>query len=203
MTMMTIVFKQSDSGDRMPNFLAALRYRPGWGAVNLSGVLREVSTADDSLVVYGFHAGAHVNVAEGTRLMATVNIGSGIAGYLVGGGAIATLKDSGLEGQAMMGGFVGITHRWTDSLRSGLHYGWVNHDTNNGLAAKAAATENAELRSLHANVFWNPVPRLTVGLEFMHGWREANPQVDGQVVDPTKATDGQASRIQLGMKYDF
>ncbi len=193
----------SDSGDRMPNFLAALRYRPGWGAVNLSGVLREVSTADDSLVVYGFHAGAHVNVAEGTRLMATVNIGSGIAGYLVGGGAIATLKDSRLEGQAMMGGFVGITHRWTDSLRSGLHYGWVNHDTNNGLAAKAAATENAELRSLHANVFWSPVPRLTVGLEFMHGWREANPQVDGKVVDPTKATDGQASRIQLGMKYDF
>ena len=196
--------QKTDSGDRMPKFLAALRYRPSWGTVNLSGVLREVSTRDDSLVVYGLHTGAHVNVADGTRLMATFNTGSGMAGYLIGGGNVATLRDGKLDGQDMMGGFAGITHRWTDSWRSGLYYGWVRHDTNDGVHAKAAATEIAELRSLHANLFWNPVPPLTIGLEFMHGWREANPRVDdGDAVDPTQATDGKASRIQLSMQYNF
>ena len=56
---------------------------------------------------------------------------------------------------------------------------------------------------MHANVFWNPVPRLTVGLEFMHGWREANPQVDGKVVVPDQGDGLPSLAHPAGMKYDF
>ncbi len=56
---------------------------------------------------------------------------------------------------------------------------------------------NKALQTLHANVFWSPVPQANIGLEVMHGWREVHPQVDGS------ATEGEATRVQIGVQYGF
>jgi hypothetical protein len=195
--------KTMTSLDRLPNLLAALRYRADWGAVNVSGLLREVNVDNgedlqESILTHGLHLGATVNVLDSTALRATFNIGNGLSGYVLGTGAVATLSDGELEGQDAYGGFVGIDHGWTDSLSSGLYYGWIEHRTNTDkVDIGVAASENNALRSLHANIWWSPVPRVNIGMEFVQGWRDANDQVgDGK-------NSGSASRIHLGFQYIF
>lgn len=180
-----IAIEDPDGGAQMPNLLAALRFRPSWGAINLSGVIREDLVGGDDRLVYGVHAGAHVDVLTGTtRLLATFNNGAAVADYLVGAyGDAATLVDGKLKAQDIMGGFAGITQSWTDNLSSGFYYGWIERDDNAGT--------KESLRTFHTNVFFNPVPRVTVGLEYIYGEREINDE------------DGDASRWHLGVQYSF
>ncbi len=192
-----------DALDRLPTFLTALRYRPGWGAVNLVGALRQVRHGDDSVVAHGYHIGAHVNVSGDTQLLAILNASKGVADYIQGAGKGVAMVDGKLELQDSLGGMVAIKHSLSDSLRTGLYFGWVEHDTNAGLSPTARAAENESVQTVHATVKWNPVPQVTVGVEFMHGWREANPQVTDGAVDPMKSTSGEDSRVQLGVQYSF
>jgi hypothetical protein len=179
-----LAIEDGSNSTQVPNFLAALRYRPSWGAINLSGVLREYRTDEDNLLVYGVHVGANVNVLTGkTKLLATFNVGSGVAGYLWSNASAASLNGGELKGHDVMGGFVGITHSWTDTLRSGLYYGWDDHDDKAGNGEQSS--------TIHANVFLNPVPQITVGLEYIYGQREVNDE------------DGDASRVQLSFQYNF
>ena len=189
--------ENASSQDRLPNFLAALRFRPSWGAVNVSGMLGEVryneGDAEDNLSIYGLHVGGHVKLLDSTKLLATFNIGKGgLAGYLIGGGPAATLDDEDeLTAVGSVGGFFGLTHKWSASVGSGLYYGWVEHDYDES-AKKMFAGDHAELRTLHANFWWSPAPKLRVGLELIKGWRETN---DDQ--------EGEATRAQLGIQYSF
>ena len=179
-----LAIEEANDSTQVPNFLAALRYRPSWGAINLSGVLREYRKDEDNLLVYGVHVGANVNVLTGkTKLLATFNVGSGVAGYMLSNASAASPNGGELKGHDVMGGFVGITHSWTDTLRSGLYYGWDDHDDKDGNGEQSS--------TIHANVFLNPVPQITVGLEYIYGQREVND------------VDGDASRVQLGFQYSF
>ena len=194
----------ADLLDRLPTFLTALRYRPGWGAVNLAGALRQVRYGDDNEVAHGYHIGAHVNVSGDTQLLAIFNASKGVADYITGAGKGVAMVDGKLELQDSLGGMVAVKHSLSDSLRAGLYFGWVEHDSDAGLSPAIRALENESVQTLHANVLWNPVPQVTVGVEFMHGWREANPRVDDDgEVDPTASTSGDDSRIQLGVTYSF
>lgn len=193
-----------DALDRLPTFLTALRYRPGWGAVNLAGALRQVRYGDDSEIAHGYHIGAHVNVSGDTQLLATFNASKGVSDYILYAGKAATLDAGGaLKLQDSLGGMVGIKHSLSGSLRTGLYFGWMEHDTDASASPAVRATENESLQTVHATVAWNPVPQVTVGVEFMHGWREANPQVTDGAVDPMKSTSGEDSRVQLGVQYSF
>jgi hypothetical protein len=72
-----------------------------------------------------------------------------------------------------MGAEIGYQHWWLDNLRSNINAGFNAHY---GIpiklvgAAQAAAI-NKELISGHANLIWNPVSFIDVGLEYMWGQR--------------------------------
>ena len=184
---------------RMPNFLAALRYRGDWGAANLSGAMQKVESDQASKLGRAVHLGAHVNVGKGTKLMATLNHSKGAQGYVLGEGAAAVQNAAGsLDLQESYGGFAGISHRVNDSVRVGSYFGWLEHDTSDMATPAVAEGENKSLKTLHANLWWSPVPRVNIGLEVMHGWREANAQVD-----PSQSTKGQETRVQTAFQYSF
>ena len=194
----------SFQGNELPAFVGAFRYRSGWGAVNLAGAVGRADEGGQNVTAHALHAGAHFNVTDATRLMATFNMTGGV-GLLGGGGAGTALDAAGkLKAQETMGGFAGISHRWSGTVRTGAYFGWVENDTADGVTAAGAAGINAALQTLHANVIWSPVPQASIGLEVMHGWREINPRVDEQGnVDGSKATEGEATRVQLGVQYSF
>ena len=73
-----------------------------------------------------------------------------------------------------------------------MYFGWAQTDRASGVPAADVATDNKSVRTVHANVIWSPVPRSDIGLEVMHGWREIN-----------AGTKGEATRVQIGVKYGF
>lgn len=188
--------KDAALNTKLPTFLAALRYRPGWGAVNLTTALRQVEYQDKSATAYAGHIGAHVNATPATQVLATFNYSHGAPDFILGAGTAAALVGGDLKLQKAWGGMVGIKHAWSDTLRSNLYVGYVKPETDDGIDAALAAGQNASLRTVHVNLLWNPAPKTTVGVEFIHGQRKTNPNPDGE-------TKGQDSRVQVSFQYSF
>lgn len=83
-------------------------------------------------------------------------------------------------------------------MRSNAYYGQGYNDVNTAKLGAAANGQTERTRTVHANIMWNPVSRVTIGLEFMHGWNYT-----AAVTGFNQDKDGQASRVQLGMQYNF
>lgn len=193
-----VAVENSFEGNDLPKFLGALRYRPDWGAANLAGAIGRTDRDGQNVNAHALHLGAHVNVTDATKLMATLNMTRGVKKLIWGGGDGAVMVDGDLKAQESIGGIAGVSHRWSDSISTGAYFGWVANDTGDGVAAADVAGTNKALETLHANVFWSPVPQVSVGFEVMHGWREIYPKADASA-----ATEGEATRFQLGIQYGF
>lgn len=193
-----LAVEDSFEGNELPKFLGALRYRSDWGAVNLAGAVGRTDRAGQNVSAHALHLGAHLNVTDATKVMATLNMTRGVKELIWGGGDGAVMVDGDLKAQDTMGGIAGVSHRWSDSISTGAYFGWVENDTGDGVSAADVADTNKALQTLHANVFWSPVPQANIGFEVMHGWREIHPKAD-----PSAATEGDATRVQIGVQYGF
>ena len=122
------------SGNEVPTFLAALRYSSGWGAVNVTGAVgRYDDDNGQNVTTHSFHVGAHLNATDATRVMATLNMTSGDGQIYGGSGAISGDAPGGnLKAEDSIGGMAGISHGWSDSMRSGVYFGWVENDNPGG-----------------------------------------------------------------------
>jgi hypothetical protein len=204
--------------DRAPDMIARLRHRASWGAINLSGVLRRFEYDDgrgdhDSLWGGGGHLGSTINLWGKDTFKFAVNYGPGLGRYVrtaVGGspelnvtcatdpaatfvpgcGAVATLN-------TVFGGWGQLTHWWTNTLHSNLIFGYMEAEVDVARLGAGANGLNRNIQSVAANLFWNPVSRVNIGLEFSHGWRYLARAAPGSQMS------GEASRIQLGMQYHF
>ena len=151
----------------------------------------EEGAVEGSLTISALHLGANIGLGKDTRLWGTFNVGAGgLDKSMLGAFAAAILNANGeLEALDSMGGFVGFTHNWSSSVSSDLYYGWVENDFEDPVAFPALSRS---LRTLHATLWWSPAPKMRVGFEYMHGWRETN---DGD--------EGDAARLQVGLVYSF
>ncbi len=177
------------NGNEVPTFLAALRYSAGWGAVNVTGsVGRYDNDGGENVSTHSLHVGAHLNATKATKVMATLNMTRGdgqIYGAFGDANAIGTDASGDLEAYDAIGGFAGVSHGWSDSIRSGVYYGWAKND-NPGVDV------NKTVQTVHANVIWSPVPQADIGFELIYGSRETN-----------GGGEGEATRFQIGVKYGF
>lgn len=201
--------EEGGEGNEMPTLTAAMRYRAGWGAVNLAGGFGRVDRGGQFVSGNALHLGAHFNVTDATQLMATFNMSSGMNsgegyGLIFADADGVAMVDGKLKGQESMGGIAGVSHGWSDTISTGVYFGWVQNDAASGASDADVAGMNKALQTLHANVMWSPVPQASIGLEFARGWREIYPKVDGNgMIDGSKATKGEATRVQLGLLYSF
>ncbi|MDA0702467.1 MAG: DcaP family trimeric outer membrane transporter [Proteobacteria bacterium] len=214
----------TNTNDQLPDLVAAFRYTDSWGAINLTGVGRRFefdvgNGGNDSTWGYGVHIGGNVNLTDNDNIGIVYNFGDGIGRYMLGSlfrGAVARCTNPAanitpgtagcnvdVETIWSQGGFVRLTHNWTDNLRSSLHGGWALNDvpvgalTTPGIGGSAAANGlNTELYDVRGNIMWSPVSRVNIGFEVMHGWRTTH-----QANQTNEA--GEATRVQLGMQYTF
>jgi hypothetical protein len=83
----------------------------------------------------------------------------------------------------------GFTHRWCEQFRSTVTYGYVNLDPTSG----QVATFYNYSHYGSANLIWQLRRRLSVGLEGLYGFQQAQNGVDS----------GNHWRVQLGMVYSL
>lgn len=181
-----------------PDGTFQLRHEMKSGHVQLSAVLRDIAASvpdgrSDSVFGWGFNVAGLYKLGK-DNLTYQGSYGDGIARYFndTGGlgidAAVKSTQNPVLEALPIGGFYGGYQHLWSEKLRSSLVYGFLQSQT-------TAAEANSQFhRSEYGavNLIWSPFPQVTLGSEFLYGWR----------VNKDNST-GNAPRIQLSAKYNF
>ena len=136
---------------------------------------------------WGFNFTGVVPLTQRSKAYSQVVFGNGIGSYRGLPDAVpASATTDELLG--LLGWMVGITYDWTDGLSSNFTY------AENSLDNTAFQDPNDVHRTtyLAANLIWNPLERVRVGIEYLYGLRE---NVDNAV--------GSANRVQAAFIFDL
>jgi hypothetical protein len=177
----------------IPDAILGLEYeRSGVGHLRLNGILRDIdinlpSGGNDNEVGWGLALSGHLDVLERDRWVFSGAYGQGLGRYLLGiqstsGAIIDPFKDE-LDLRDNWGLMTAYQHHWTDSLRSNAMAGYAK-------AVPLSWQEGNAFESstyAAANLMWQALPYLTVGLEYAYGLRE---NVDGSDIDNHRVSFG-------------
>ncbi len=179
--------------DTLPDFVAAVSYdNDGWHG-RLAGVARLLETddagSDDSEVGWGLTASAVVPTFGDDSLQLNFTYGEGVGRYIINGfNQDAFIEDDGdLDAIKSWGLAAGYTHHWNAKWRSNLVYGRYQ------VLDTSRPTDTESLDTVHANLIWEPDPRLRFGVEYIFGRRAFD---DGDF-------DNTAHRVQLAAQFLF
>ena len=184
--------------DRLPDLVGKVEFSGDWGNWSLAGMLREIRS--DSAVVTGVadsawggavSASGRIRMAGQDNLRFNLAYGNALGRYLSYNAFDDGIIDRNgrISLNRVSGGYVVYQHWWSDTLRSNAGVGFGHADYTDTLAPGNA---NKNFYSTNLNLIWNPGLNTSIGLEWLHGYRELQ---DGR--------DGHLDRIQLTSMYKF
>ncbi|GGA00728.1 DcaP family trimeric outer membrane transporter [Dyella caseinilytica] len=184
----------------VPDLILAFRTEQDWGHLQLGGVARQLGYTDyeESHRVVGggaqFSGAFKVGPSDpySDLFMFAAGWGKGIGHYLADTDGLnldaAVGPDGKLYALTGLGAHVAYTHYWNSDWRSNLVYGIARIQHSPLLGEDVFRDSNYGA----ANLIWNPVSTLTVGLELLHGRLMVQ---DNRYNDDT--------RIQGSLQYSF
>ncbi|KPF62092.1 hypothetical protein IP79_14060 [Porphyrobacter sp. AAP60] len=184
--------------DQIPDIVGRYNWSGDWGSFTAAGIVRQlhISTddllgVDDSEWGYGLSLSGKLKVGEhdDVRFMATAGDGLGryIGVNIVNDAAIR--PDGTLDPIFTYSGFAAYRHVWSDRLRSNLAGSYFKADNPVALTTNQVTDESW---NAFANLIWNPVGPLNVGVEVMYAARTLE---DGR--------SGNLQRVQFSTQYNF
>ncbi|MCL9998083.1 MAG: porin [Erythrobacter sp.] len=199
----TVVTAQNGSmvtpgDDQIPDIVGRYNWSGDWGTFTAAGILRQLHVSTDDLMGvddaawgYGLSLSGKLKVGakDDLRFMATAGDGLGryIGLNIVNDAAIKT--DGTLDPIFTWSGFAAYRHVWGDRLRSNLGGSYFKADNPVRLTTNQVTDESW---NAFANLIWNPVGPLNVGVEVMYATRTLE---DGR--------SGNLQRVQLSTQYNF
>jgi hypothetical protein len=200
----------------VPDFTTHLRYDPGLGHVQLSGLLRKITNQpefgpDQNRLGWGlnltgdFHPWAALmgtnpaakenpNGLERSRFLGQYAAGYGINRY------IQDVNGLGLDAAAgpaqlfrlihATGWFGAYEHWWNEKWTTTLLYGEAHTFSPGVLVLPGDTYKSAQYAA--ANLIWLPMPNLMIGAEYLYGSRR---NLNDQA--------GYAHRLQMAVQYNF
>ena len=191
------VFATNPLKSTAPDLTAAYYIPQPWGHVDFSTVLRPGLDVEDgkfvsrSFIGYGGHIGADVKPGwfgwVKDDITAQFEVGTGLGSYVNASTSVqletnypvaaapATVAAASLiiiHPVTEIGGTLGYQHWWLDNLRSTIVGGIEGINVDAPIVAGNTSV-NKELITGHANLIWNPVSFVDVGLEYTWGQRTA------------------------------
>lgn len=179
----------------LPDIAARYTAKLDNGHIKVAGLVRQLEfddgDNDDTEAGYALSvSGKHMVGRDDFRWMATA--GSGVGRYLglnTANGAVFD-ADGDLEAIDQYGAFASYRHFWgASSWRSNLTFGYLSIDNDTDLTG-GGATKNAY--SVHANLLFEPIPKMTIGGEVLYAKREIE-----------NGDDGDMTRFIFSAKYGF
>jgi hypothetical protein len=184
--------------DTLPDFVARYNWTGEWGRISLAGIARSLrisdddfGTGNDSAFGYGGALSGKINIGERDDFRFSASYGDGIGRY-VGVNLIndAAIDDQGnLDPIATYAGFGAYRHYWSDKLRSSAGAAYFKADNPVMFTTDQVSDESW---NAFANLIWNPVAPLDIGIELLYAERALE---DGQT--------GNLQRLQLSTRYNF
>lgn len=192
-----------DSHEGIPDVVARYNGRTGDLSWSAAGIVRELSYEDrsdaaiegnnDNQFGYGLSiSGKWMLGKDDLRFMA--NYGDALGRYMgLNAYNDGYVKPNGdIETIDQWGAFIAYRHFWSPLWRSTFSVsasGADNPDTNDFAGADSLAKS---YQSFHANLNYLPTDKMSIGGEFIYGYKELE---DGR--------DGDLSRLQFAVKYGF
>ena len=182
-----------------PDGTLKIRREMDRGHVQLSALLRSVAAflpdgRHEAVFGWGFNlAGAQRLWSKDTAVY-QVAYGNGIERYIndtSGLGldaAVSSLQNPHIQALPVVATYGAIQHFWSERMRSSIMYSFVQ--VQNTEAQPGSVYHQGNYTA--GNLLWNPFGSLTVGAEFLYGWR-----------DNKDGSTGNAPRIQFSAKYNF
>ena len=188
------VIRQYDD-DHKPSFVSRLTWRRDWGQLGLATLVRSLrwkqNGKDLQSTVGGIGLSGRLNTGTLNNIRFMANYGNGLGRFIASGAyadASVSRDFSKLNAQPVFSAMVAYQHFWNSEWRSTVSLGQSRAELPG--SASQQATERA--RSAQANLFWSPVPELSLGVEYLHAQRRL---LDGQ--------DGELNRLMLSARYTF
>lgn len=184
--------------DQTPDIIGKIKFSESWGNLSIAGVVREVNA--DGTIVTGindkqwgaaFSIAGRLYIASQDNLRFALSYGN-VLGRYASFNAFndATIGNTGKINLTEITAFhLAYQHWWTSTLRSSLAFGgaYANQDT-----STAPTTINKTFASSHLNLLWSPSRKMTMGLEWLHGYRELE-----------NGNGGHMNRLQFSAIYKF
>lgn len=166
--------------DKFPDLNAKLSWRVNGGAIQVAGFVRKLRSnvaGMNSANGKGITASIGTQLTRTDKVMFGLGYGEGVGRYWGAGFPDAIVVNGRLQAMKTSGGFVGIRHIWTPTLRSSLDYSWVALDLPSG----APATLDKKYASAHANLIWNVTKSAELGIEYLWAKRVIGSGIDGKL----------------------
>lgn len=182
----------ADPRSPSPDFVGRVRLERRWGRFQVAGLYRIGGVQPEGGPVFtgsawGVNFTGVVLLSRCTSAYYQIVFGDGIGSYRGLPDAAPTAIDA-MKALPLFGWMVGINHEWTGRLSSNFTY------AENRLENTALQPSDDVHRTtyLAANLIWNPLDRVRVGIEYLYGLRE---NVDRAV--------GSANRLQAAFIFDL
>ena len=183
----------SDDGS-IPDLVARYTAKLDNGYIKAAGLVRQLdyktAAFDDSETAYGLSlSGKHMFGEDDIRWMATVGSGTGrYLGLNTSNGAVLDANGN-LNAIDQWGGFVSYRHFWDAQWRSNFTLSYLSNDNDQALTGTGVTKD---VYSVHANLLYQPVEKMTVGGEIMFAERTLESDLSGDM-----------TRLLLSAKYAF
>jgi DcaP outer membrane protein len=184
--------------DTIPDVVARYNLTRDWGSLSAAGIVRNLQisnddfgTGDDSALGYGLSLSGKIKVgaADDIRFMATA--GDGLGRYI----GLNIVNDAALDAAGKLdpiftySGFAAYQHRWGGRLRSTVAASYFKADNPVLLTTNQVTDESWNAL---ANLIWNPVDPLDIGIELLYAERTLE---DGR--------SGDLRRVMISSRYNF
>ncbi|MBT8066064.1 MAG: porin [Gammaproteobacteria bacterium] len=183
----------TDDGS-IPDLVARYTAKLDRGYIKAAALVRQLDikngTFDDSETAYGVSfSGKHMFGEDDIRWMATIGSGTGrYLGLNTSNGAVLDANGN-LNAIDQWGGFVSYRHFWDAQWRSNFTVSYLSNDNDQALTGTGVTKD---VYSLHANLLYQPVEKMTVGGEIMFAERTLESNASGDM-----------TRLLLSAKYAF
>lgn len=190
--------------DNLPDFAARYTYKTPLGNIKLAGLMRQLrvregltipglGVLDENQTALGIGGSLSGRLKVGDRddIRFMGNVGQGLGRYmgiaLVNG---ASFDENGdLDPIFIYSGFTSYRHFWTDRFRSNVTLGFFRADNQ---VEQTGFGVTDRVYSVHANLLYSPVPKLTLGAEYVYANRRIESGISADV-----------NRVQFSARYGF
>ncbi len=166
----------------LPDFVARYNFNKGdfslVGAVLARQLAYNDTNIDSSTSSVGLSLTGKYAFANGNDIRFGVNSGAGMGRYIglnVANGAVMD-AEGGLEAIDSTAAFFSYRHLWSEKWRSNVSYSTISIDNDTDLTGLGVTDMTS---SLHVNLFYSPVPKLSLGGEIARASRELASELDG------------------------
>tara|TARA_B100001540_G_scaffold317083_1_gene348921 strand:+ start:3635 stop:4915 length:1281 start_codon:yes stop_codon:yes gene_type:complete len=185
----------TDDGE-MPDVIVRYTHKDDWGHVAGAAIVRQLTYddnmgIDDTTLGWGVSLTGKIKVGKKDDIRFMAIGGEGLGRYLGLNTANGAVLDAAgnLNAIGSYAGNISYRHFWNDKWRSNLTLGafWADNST-----ALTGLGVTKEVQSVHVNLLYSPVPKVTLGAEYLYARRELESTADGDM-----------SRVQFSAKYGF